>query len=88
MLLVLPLSARPGSALGAAPPDPAQPPAPGIAEGPDGGDLVPRAYFPLGDAACAPIRVDAGGSMIGSGTVPHYDGRWQEYTWDLHGVKR
>jgi hypothetical protein len=44
--------------------------------------------IPLGDEDCGPIRVNADGTMSGSCTMPNYEGRWQEYTWDLHGVKR
>jgi hypothetical protein len=45
--------------------------------------------IPLGDVEdCGPIRVGADGSMSGSCKLPNYEGRWQEYTWDLHGVKK
>jgi hypothetical protein len=44
--------------------------------------------IPLGNEECGPIRVDVDGTMSGSCTMPNYEGRWQEYTWDLHGVKR
>ena len=45
--------------------------------------------IPLGDVEnCGPIRVDASGNMSGSCTVPNYEGRYQQYQWNLHGVKR
>jgi hypothetical protein len=45
--------------------------------------------IPLGDVEdCGQIRVDASGNMSGSCTVPNYEGRYQQYQWDLHGVKK